>query len=74
MLVILTGIPISAPGKPMGYKELIAQIIFVNFIRKVHGTVSIYFTSFGRNIGFTASVYVKDYIRVVKRIDINRTP
>ena len=73
MLVILTGIPVTAPDKAMLFKQFVAQIVFVNFIREILGAVSVDLTAFGGDVGFTASIFIKDNIGIIKGIDVNGT-
>ena len=45
MLVIFAGVPVTAPDESMFFEELIAQIIFINFISEIFGTVRISFAA-----------------------------
>ena len=73
MLIILTGIPASAPGKSMFFKKPVAQIVFIDFVREIPGTVGIYLTSRRRDIGLIVFSLAKHHIRVIKRVNVNGT-
>ena len=73
MLIIFAGIPVTTPGEAVFLKELVAEIVFIDFISKGLGTVSIDFTASRRNVSFSGFSFVKDNIGVVEGIDVNGT-
>ena len=72
VLVILAGVPVSTPGEAMLLKQLIAQIVFVNFVGEGSGSVCVC-GSICRRYFFAAILTVSN-IRIIKGIDINCQP
>ena len=72
MLVIFAGVPVTAPDESMFFEELIAQIIFINFISEIFGTVRISFAALRGNI-CGAVIFIYD-IRIEKRVNVDGKP
>lgn len=73
MLIILGRVPVAAPGKAVCGKEFITKVVFINLIRKIPGSVGINLTALRGDISLALLRSVIDHIRIVKRIDVNRT-
>ena len=71
MLIVLSGIPVTAQGEAVFGEKAVAQIGFINFVGEALAAVSIHFTARRGNISASVAVFVKDHIRVIVRVNIN---
>lgn len=71
MLIILSGVPVAAPGKAVLGKEAVAKIIFIDFISKALTAVSINFAAGRGNIVAPVGVFAKDHVGVIVGVDVN---
>ena len=74
MLVILAGIPVTAPGKAMFLEKAVAQVALIYLVSKILTTVCIDFAAFWGNVVAAVFISAKDDIGVVERINIDCQP
>ena len=71
MLVVFTGVPIAAPGETMLDEKLVAEVVFIDFVREVLTAVCVGFAALRRDVGLAGAVLVVDHVWVIKRIDVD---
>ena len=71
MLVVLRGIPITAPCEAALGKKAVAQIILVDLISEILTAVGIDFTAGWGDIVTSVSVPVKNHIGIIVGVDID---
>ena len=52
-------------------EETIAQIVGINFVRKILSSIGIDFTALWRDIGFAGAIFVVDNVWIVVGIDVD---